>query len=67
MSSKRLQRIRRLGVVIRQQEIPYLVIQGVVKTALALECITLAKSSRLEQMLNDFIVPAQACLDWKPQ
>lgn len=62
VSGKWLERVRGLGVVVLQEQIPDTIIQSVVEASLALESVSLAQSARLEQELHNFIVAAKTCL-----
>lgn len=62
MCGQRLKGARRLCVVVREEEVSYAVVEGVVQAALALEGIAFAEGAVLKQQADDFIVATEASL-----
>ncbi len=62
MAGKRLQWVCGLGIVVREEEIAYAIVECIVKAALALKSVSLTQCARLEEEAHDFVVAAQACL-----
>lgn len=62
VGGERLQRVGRLGVVVRQKQVADSVVQGIVQAALALEGVALTEGTILEQQAYDLVVAAQTGL-----
>lgn len=62
MRCERLQWIRRLRVVIRQEQVAYSVVQRIVQAALALEGVSLTERTILKQQAYNLIMTAQTGL-----